>query len=261
MTVGYVLGSPGKAVVTIPLTGYPVGTSSFHLRVLDPAGNWSNAVATDVTVSPTVGPVLFADGFDSGTFANWSSQTGTASVVAAAGLFPSGGTNKGMSVTLPATAYVTDDHPVAEPAYHAKFAFSGAAMRVPSGNGTVITLFDARTASGSAYAVQVGRSGVGAGAPNRVRVVMQRTAGGALTGPWVALGTGAHRLQTDWVAGTTTALGSLRLLVDGTTVSTLTGNASSLRVESVRLGLVAGAGTGAGTAAFDAFTSSRTSVG
>ena len=73
--------------------------------------------------------------------------------------------------------------------------------------------------------------------------------------------TGAHRLQTDWVAGTTTALGSLRLVVDGTTVSSLTGNASSLRVESVRLGLVAGAGTGSGTAAFDAFTSSRTSVG
>lgn len=260
VTVGYVPGSPGQggqAVVTIPLTGYPLGTSAFHLRVQDPAGNWSNAVATDVTVSPSVGPALFADGFDSGTFAAWSSRTGTASVLAAAGLFPSDGTNTGMSVTLPATAYVTDDTPLAEPAYHARFAFSGAAMRVPSGNGTVITLFDARTATGSAYSVQVGRGGGGTGAPTRVRVVMQRKVGGAQTGGWVPLGAGPHRLQTDWVAAVT---GSLRLGVDGATASTLTGDTSSLRVDSVRLGLVAGV-VGTGTAAFDAFTSSRTSVG
>lgn len=259
VSVGWV---NGQAVVTVPLAGYAPGATTFHLRVQDMAGNWSNATTTTVTVSVPAGMVLFADGFASGTVSAWSSLTGSASVSAVAGLMPSDGTNKGLSVPLPAGGYVTDATPAAEPSYHARFDFSGAVMRIASGNNTAVTLFQARTAAGTAYTVQVGRNGGGTGAPTRIRVVMSRSGSSAVTGGWVNLSAGAHRIQTDWQSGPATGAGrgTVRLGLDGSTVTTLTGNTAALRVESVRLGLVAGlAGTGA--AYVDGFTSSRTSVG
>ena len=261
VSVGWV---DGQAVVTVPLAAYAPGVTTFNLRVQDMAGNWSNATSRAVTVSVPVGPVLFADGFASGTTAAWSSLTGSASVTAVAGLLPTDGTNKGLSVPLPAGGYVTDNTPVAEPSYHARFDLSGSAMRIAAGNGTAVTVLDARTATGSAYAVQVGRTGTGNGVPTRIRAVMSRTGAGVVTGAWVNLPAGAHRIQTDWQSGPATGAGqgSLRLSLDGTTVATLTGSTSTLRVESVRLGLVAGlAGTWTGAAYVDGFTSSRTSVG
>ena len=56
--------------------------------------------------------------------------------------------------------------------------------------------------------------------------------------------------------------GSLVLKVNGTAVSTLTGNTGTLRLETVLLGVTAGFSTGAngttvGTAYFDSFLSTR----
>lgn len=260
VSVGYVNGA---VVVTVPLAGYPAGSTQFNLRVQDMAGNWSNAVSTTVSISAVPGVILFSDSFESGNLNLWSSITGSPSVSTAAGLLPTDGVNKGLQVTLPQVGYVTDNTPVGETAYHARFAFSGSAMAVPSGNVTAITVFEARTASGSAYSVQVGRSGGGTGPATRVRVVMSRSGAGAVTSGWVTLSAGAHRLQTDWQSGPATGAGqgSLRLSVDGAVRATLTGNTSTLRVESVRLGLVAGlANTWSGRAFFDTFTSSRTSL-
>ncbi|RNM15784.1 multicopper oxidase domain-containing protein [Nocardioides pocheonensis] len=257
VNVGYVNGS---VVVTVPLAGYPSGSRQFNLRVQDMAGNWSNAASTTVTVSSAG---LLSDSFESGTLSLWSSITGSPTVTTAAGLLPTDGTNKGMQVTLPQVGYVVDDSPAAETAYHARFAFSGASMAIPSANTTAITVFEARTASGSAYSVQVGRSGGGTGPATRVRIVMSRSGAGAVTGAWVNLTAGAHRLQTDWLSGPATGAGqgSLRLSVDGVVSSTLTGNTSTLRIESVRLGLIAGLNNAwTGRAFFDTFTSSRTSL-
>ncbi len=253
----------GRAVVTVPLATYPPGATTFNLRVQDMAGNWSNAVATTVTVSAPAGADLLSDGFVNDTSA-WSSVTGSPSVTTGAGLMPSDGINKGLSVPLPGGGYVTDNSPTSEPSYHARFDFSGVAMRISSGNTTAVTIFEARSATGSVYSVQVGRNGGGTGAPNRIRVVMSRSGAGAVTGGWVTLSAGPHRIQTDWQSGPATGAGqgTLRLGLDGTTVATLTGNTSTLRVESVRLGLIAGlAATWTGAAYLDGFTSSRTSVG
>ena len=257
VTVGYVNGA---AVATVPLAGYPAGSTPFNLRVQDMAGNWSNAVNVTVTISSAAGALL-SDSFQSGNLSLWSAVTGAPSVSTTAGLFPTDGVNRGLLATLPGARYVTDNSPTAETAYHARFAFSGTAMRVPSGNGTVITLFDARTATGSAYAVQVGRLATGSGPVTRIRLVMSRSGAGALTSAWVNLTNGPHVLQTDWLSGPATGLGqgSARLSVDGTAVTTLTGNTSTLRIESARLGTVAGVPTGStGAAYFDSFASSRT---
>lgn len=259
VTVGYV---GGNAVATVPLAGYPLGTTTFNLRVQDMAGNWSNATSRAVTVSAAPPPLL-SDNFDSGTLAAWASITGSPTVSTTAGLFPSDGTNKGLLLTLPGTKYVTDTSPAAESTYHARFAFNGDPMRVAAGNATAVTIFEARTANGTAYTVQVGRSGTGTGPVNRIRVVMSRSGQTALTGAWFALPAGAHQLQTDWQAGPATGAGqgSLLLSIDGVSVSTLTGNTSTLRIESVRLGLVAGvANSATGAAYVDSFTSSVTTL-
>jgi hypothetical protein len=84
-----------------------------------------------------------------------------------------------------------------------------------------------------------------------------------VNGNWVGLGAGQRVLQVDWAAGPATgaSAGSLVLKVDGTTVSRQNGNTSTLRVETVLLGVTAGvtagAGSPSGTAYFDSFVSTR----
>ena len=80
------------------------------------------------------------------------------------------------------------------------------------------------------------------GTTTQLRVVMSRSGATALTGAWQSLTPGRTPSRVDWGSGPATgaAAGSLRLSVDGATRQTLTGDTSTLRVESVRLGLVAG---------------------
>lgn len=252
----------GAAVVTVPLTGVAPGSVPFSLRVQDLAGNWSNAVNTTVTVSKP--NAIFADGFDTGNLNAWSARTnvGAGSMVtsAAAGI-PTGGANQGMAVTGTGTHYVTDNSPVAETGYHARFSFSPNTFT--SGTAAAVTLFDARTANngggGSVFSVEY-RKNAGT---SQVRATVIRSTGGNVTSAWQNLTAGAHELRVDWVAGPATGTnpGSLKLSVDSTAVFTQTGNTNTLRVESARLGLVAGTNASStGTAYADSFQSTRNTL-
>ena len=93
---------------------------------------------------------------------------------------------------------------------------------------------------------------------------MSRSGATALTGGWVTLPAGAHALRVDWTSGPATGAtaGSLKLLVDGATATVSTGNTSTLRVDTVLLGVTAGVtstGTSSmkGTAYVDSFVSTR----
>ena len=253
-------------VVTVPLAGIAAGVQLFNLRVQDQAGNWSNAVNTSVTVSAAARPnVIFADAFDAGNLAAWSASTGGVSVTAAAAIPV--GSNRGLQVTLPGgtrnrASYVTDTSPTGETSYHAQFAFNANTLTSGTG-GAVLTLFEGRTATAQVFAVQLRRQGTA----NQVRTVMSRSVPGLSPGAWVNLPVGAHTLRVDWAAGpaTGTAAGSLTLSVDGSVVSTLTGDTATLRVETVRLGVTAGVTSTrtsnmAGTAYFDSFTSTRVTL-
>ncbi|MDQ1485531.1 MAG: hypothetical protein QOJ62_1224, partial [Actinomycetota bacterium] len=256
----------GTVSATVPLAGVPAGANQFNLRVQDKAGNWSLAVSRSVTVQKP--NAIFADTFDGGTLSSWSSITGTPSVMPAAGI-PAGGTNKGMQVTLLGTnqnvaSYVTDTTPAAEATYHAKFSFDPNTLTSGTNPTTaVLTILQAQTATaGQVFAVQYRVSG----ALKQVRTVMSRSGTTAVTnGAWVTLAAGAHTLQVDWKAGPATGAtaGSLTLSVDGVLAYVSTGNTSTLRVETVRLGVIAGFsnGTGStrsrGTAWFDSFVSVR----
>jgi len=259
--VAFGFNASGSSIMaTVPLLGIPTGAQRFNLRVMDLAGNWSNAVNTTVTVSRP--NAIFSDGFSSGLTA-WSSSTGGPSVTAAAGI-PNGGANSGLQATLAgngtnANRYVTDLSPTAETSYHASFAFNANTLTTNANANTALTLFEARTATAQVLAVQFHRTSTGV---NQIRTVMSRSAGGALTGAWVNLPAGVHTIRVDWTSGPATGAtaGSLRLQLDGVVVSTQTGNTSTLRVETARLGLTAGvttASTMSGTAYFDSFVSTR----
>jgi hypothetical protein len=246
----------GNAVVDVPLAGITPGSVRFNLRVQDLAGNWSNAVNTTVSVSRP--NAIFSDTFDSGNLNSWSVRTntggGSMAVSPTAGL-PNGGTNQGLLLTGPGTHFVTDNNPVAETGYHARFLFSPTTFT--SGTAAAVDIFDARTgANGNVFTVNYRRSA----GTSQIQVVMARTTGGTFTSGWQSLTAGAHEIRVDWVAGpaTGTAQGSLRLSVDGTAVVTQAGNTNTLRIESVRLGIVAGtSATSTGSAYVDTFESTR----
>ena len=250
-------------VATVPLAGIPLGNQQVNLRVQDLAGNWSNAVSTSVTVS--IPNAIFSDTFDSGTLAAWSASTGNLAVTAAAGI-PVGGTNRGLQVTLAGgtanrASFVTDTSPTGETGYHASFAMDADTLTSGTTATTVLTIFQARTAAnGQVFAVQLHRTGGVA----QIRVQLSRTGAGNLTGAWVTLLVGAHMIRVDWRSGPATwaSQGSVALRVDGGVVTTLTGNTSTLRVDTAVLGVTAGVtstrtSTMAGTAYFDSFVSTR----
>ena len=254
----------GKIVATVPLTGIAAGNQQVNLRVQDLAGNWSKGASTTVVVQPP--NAIFSDTFDSGALTAWSAQNGGVSVTAAAGI-PVGGVNRGLQVALPGGAgnrasYVTDTRPNAEPSYHASFSLNADKLTSGSLGTTALTLFEGRTAAaGQVFAVQFHRLASGAG---QVRTVMSRSGASTLTGPWVDLTPGAHTMRLDWTSGPATGAtsGSLRLLVDGASVQSSTGNTATLRVDSVLLGLTAGVTSTAtssmkGTAYVDSFVSTR----
>jgi hypothetical protein len=248
----------GQIVASVPLAGVTPGTQQLNLRVKDLAGNWSKTVSTSVSVSKP--NAIFSSNFESGNLSDWGASTGTVSNSAAAKVVTSNepASTRGAQVTVTTasrTGYLTDNTPTAETTYHARFAFNRNTLSTGTNTATALTLFEARSATGQVFALQFRMNGAQA----QLRTVLNRTTGAALTGAWVNLASGAHTIQLDWLAA---AAGSVVLKVDGATVQTsATGNTSSLRIESVRLGVTAGWATGtSGTAWFDTFASARNTL-
>ena len=219
-------------------------------------------MATTVTV--TKPNAIFSDTFDSGTLAAWSRVTGPGSAISvttAAGL-PQGTGNRGLQLTLPGgrgntAAYLTDNTPAAETGYHVRFSLDPRTLG--NGSAQALTLLDARSGNASVFRLEMRRNGPTA----QLRTVMSRSGGQPVTGAWQNLTAGARTIQLDWVSGGATGptAGSLRLVVDGQTVSTSVGNTSTLRVESALLGLVGGFNnTSAGSAYVDTFLSVRNTL-
>ncbi|MGW6194658.1 multicopper oxidase domain-containing protein [Kribbella sp. NPDC055110] len=247
----------GKVQVTVPLASVAPGNQVFNLRVQDLAGNWSKAVNTTVTVQRP--NRIFSDDFESGGFGFWSSSTGgvanTTTSALPGTLEP--GSLRGLQVTLPGAGYLTDNTPTAETSYHARFVFNRNTLTSGTNATTALSLLQTRTAAnGQVFALEY-RFTAGSA---QVRTLMDRTAGGTLTGAWFTLTPGTHTLQVDWTSGpaTGTTAGSLRLLVDGVSRSLQTGNTSTLRIETTWLGVSAGMSTSSsGQAYFDTFNSTR----
>ena len=197
-----VLDDGTKGGADVPVTGLGNGQYTFNLRLQDAAGNWSNAsTATVNVVRPNL---IFGDLFDT-SLSSWSARIGQVAGTTAAGI-PANSTNVGLAATVGARnapAYVADDTPVDETTYHAQFSFDPNTLTTGTSATAWATVFEGRTTTGQAFAVQYHR--VGTGAPNgQVRIVMSvlnRNRIGTTTGPAVNLTAGAHTVRVDWAQG------------------------------------------------------------
>src|SRR6478672_1970697 len=191
-----VLDNGANAGAEVPVTGLPNGAYTFHLRLQDAAGNWSNASTATVTV---VRPnLIFSDGFDTA-LSTWSARFRAVAGTAAAGI-PAGGGNVGLAATVGARntpAYVVDDTPLNETTYRAQFSFDPNTLTTGPSGAAWATVFEGRTTTGQAFAVQYHRAGTGA-TTGQLRIVMNRNVLGNSTGPAQNLTGGAHTVRVDW---------------------------------------------------------------
>jgi subtilase family protein len=235
----------------IPLAGRSFGEVIVSVRARDAAGNWGPVSSVPVYLTPTDGG--FADGFETGSTARWSSRTGSArqsvtSTAAAAGRW-------GLQVSIASGThtYVTDTTPSALTAYHARFTFDPRGTSTANSSVDVFTGLD--STSKAILRLQYRKSASGQG---QLRLGALR-AGGTTWTAWTNLSTGRRVIEVGWTSGAST---TLRLWIDGAVGSTATGlDTRSYRLETMRLGPSAGLSSSmSGQLHFDRFVSSRGST-
>jgi hypothetical protein len=244
------------AYATIPLAtinALSEGTHTVYIHGQYSSGNWGSFGSTTFTILPQS---IFSDGFESGDFSAWSASTGIVSVSGAAARTGS----FGMQASLAGAAfgYVTDNTPIAEPSYKARFYFHpNGALPVNNNAANGVTIFSGLDGSNAAvFQVQFRRQNSGGGT-YQVRLSVQRAGGVTNTG-WFNISNAWHSIEISWASGATT---SASIYVDGMLRQTLTGlNTGAYKVESVRLGPSAGAlgNSASGAMYFDDFVSRRT---
>ena len=227
------------------------------------------------TRTPTIGPsptftrtptatstssgsdVIFANGFESGNLAGWTSNSndlGDLSASAASALVGS----QGMQAVIDDnnTIYVTDDSPNAEARYRARFYFDPNSIAMASGDNHFI--FSGYTgASTLVLRVQFRFSN----GNYQLRATLQNDASTWTNTSWFTITNGSHFIEMDWRAATAVGAnnGGLTFWIDGAQLANLnTIDNDTRRIDRVRLGAVAGIDTGTrGTYYFDAFESRR----
>ena len=241
---------------------------TFVVRARDSLGNWGAPASIPVTI---VRPnVIFQNAFPNGpitSFGRWASTTGAARLT-----FPGTGAARLMQVRVsgpinaanPAAAYVTDNTPVAEPTYHARFFFNPNNSN-PGGGANGIGIFRGYTGNNGGGSVRFTVRYRVSGGSSQVLLEVVRT-GGTTSTSWITIPSAAATpIEVFWQSG---ASASATFRVNGLNApaigpfNTGTGN----RIESVRLGVVQGlAGapaTRSGSFQVDSFASARrTQVG
>jgi len=148
-------------------------------------------------------------------------------------------------------AYVGATLTSAATAYRARFSMTASALTLPQGS--VVDIFTARSAGGTAVLeVQVARSSSGA---SQVRLRVARRGGSSSSG-WVATGSTAASIEVAWVSARS-ATASLVVNGSSTTLSAMDTSAST--IAAVWLGPSTGLAKGmSGTVLLDRFVSDRT---
>ena len=251
-------GNVATATPTTAPTNTPTPTRTATATATRTATSTPTRTSTP-TPTPTSSPnAIFSDGFESGNFNAWSGATtgsGRLSVTTSAALVSTYGMQALINSTTP--IYVSDNSPVNEASYHARFYFSPNSVTMNNGNNHDI--FVGRSASGTViFRVEFRRS-----AGNyQVRALARDNGGANHNTSWYTISNASHAIEIEWKAATTSSStdGSLSLWLDGTFKQTRGGIANgSYRLEDVRLGVTGNVSSGSsGTEYFDAFVSTRT---
>jgi PKD repeat protein len=226
--------------------------------ILTPTNTPTPTPTSTSTFTPTATPVsdlLFADGFESGNLASWSSSTtdgGDLSVSAASALVGSYGLQAVLDDNT--AIYVTNDTPAAEPRYRARWYFDPNSIPMTSGNAHYIFYGYSGT---SAVVLRVEfRFSSGA---YQMRAGLRNDSTSWTNSVWFTISDAPHFIELDWRTATAAGAndGGLTLWIDGKQQANLTGiDNDTRRIDRVRLGAVAGIDSGTrGTYYFDAFES------
>jgi uncharacterized protein YjiK len=211
------------------------------------------------TNTPSTGDLIFADGFESGSFLAWTASVtdlGDLSVTANAALVGS----RGMSALMDdnTNIYVTDDSPNAEPRYRARFYFDPNSVAMASGD--TQNIFNGYMGASTVVMKVVFRFSSGA---YQVRVALLNDATGWTNTAWSTISDAPHSIEFDWRASTAPGAnnGGITFWIDGLQKANIaTVDNDTRRIDRVRLGPVAGVDTGTrGATYFDAFESRRQS--
>jgi hypothetical protein len=208
------------------------------------------------TPAPTPPPdpdAIFQSGFESGTFAGWTSTVGggqlaVTSAAALAGVY-------GMAATLTGTTapvYVTDGTPANETSYHGRFYFNPNTMTT---GGNAVGIFQGRSPTGGTIFRVDYRRASGGEAQLRAAVLSR----GALAyTSWYAIPAGAATaIEVAWQSS---SMATFSLSTGGVIQESLRElDTHTSTADAVWLGPSTGLGSGrTGTAYFDAFVSTRT---
>jgi len=209
------------------------------------------------TATTTLPDLIFADGFESGNLSAWSTastDSGNLSVSAAAALV--GTRSMQALINDNNSIYVTDNRPVAEPRYRARFYFDPNTILMGSNN--THSIFSGRDASGTAVLRVEFRFSSG---QYQIRASLLNDGTSFTSTAWLTISDAPHPIELDWRSSTAVGAnnGGLTLWIDGVQRANLTGiDNDTRRIKSIRLGAVAGVDTGTrGTYYFDAFESRR----
>ncbi len=228
------------------LSSLTAGNHTLSIRAKDAAGNWGPTTPVSVTVPARI----FANGFETGNFNNWSATTGTnISVTGPSALVGTQGMQVAITGNTP--GYVTDNTPANEATYNARFYFN------PNGTSTnasgIADIFQALNTGGTTPIIRVQYQRLGT--TYQVRAVVSRNGGNSSTS-WYPITNASHAIEIGWRSGAST---SFSLYIDGTLKQTLTGlNTSAYKVDVARLGAISGLASGmSGTMYFDGFISTK----
>jgi FtsP/CotA-like multicopper oxidase with cupredoxin domain len=250
-----------SATVNFVALGWLPGNHTVYIRAKDASGNWGTRA--QVVVNVVMPNNIFANGFDAGNFAAWSAAFNVAPNSAAVGIFPlaaaaqSGGFGMQARINGNTPGFVTDNTPLVDPSYHARFYFNP--RGTTSGNAQqAMTIFAGQNAAGTnIFQVQYRRLTNGGGT-YQVRLWVLRAGGNSVTG-WYNINNNAwNAIEIAWQSGTTA---QNSLYINGTLRQIMTLNTSAYKLDAVRLGPSAGLVAGAaGVMYFDSFMSTRNTV-
>lgn len=241
---------------------------TFFVRARDSLGNWGAAVSIPVTI---VRPnVIFRDGFESNDASAWDGVTGAARLTYTTSANMHGTGTRGMQVRLPgaggANGYVTDNSPLAERTYHARFYFNPNNSN-PGGGGNGRIVLGGYTADNGGGSNRFTVSYRLSGGNRQVRLSVVRSGGTTSTNWYTVPSATPSLIEVFWQAGTaTTATLTVDPTLPGPVTSTQTltnlNTGAGNRIESVRFGIQGLAGTRTGSLYLDSFASARrTAVG
>ena len=206
---------------------------------------------------PPLPDLIFADSFETGNFSAWSASVTDGShlsVTVAAALSGSFGMQALIDNNNPGI-YLTDNTPVAEARYRARFHFDPNSISMNNNNAHYI--FYGYSAATQVLRIELRRS---AGV-YQLRVALLRDNNMWTQSNLFTISDALHSIELDWRASTAAGAnnGGLTFWIDGVQQANLTGvDNDTRRIDSVQLGTVSNVNTATrGTYYFDTFESRR----